>query len=79
MLDNELLLDLPLESLMSLGCLLVVWVTNKHSNREFVTQKLFPRKDITFIATWYWLKVKHRYFSNVVFNSVAFNTFITKT
>ncbi|KAH3694540.1 N(6)-adenine-specific methyltransferase METTL4-like [Dreissena polymorpha] len=57
MLGNTELLAVPLEQLMSPGCLVVVWVTNRQKHRDFVTRQLFPRKHITHLATWCWLKV----------------------
>ncbi|KAH3694602.1 hypothetical protein DPMN_082042 [Dreissena polymorpha] len=44
MLGNTELLAVPLEQLMSPGCLVVVWVTNRQKHRDFVTRQLFPRK-----------------------------------
>jgi len=58
MLDNEDVQSLPLEHLMSPGCLVVVWVTNKQSHIQFVTKQLFPRNSIKWLTSWYWLKVK---------------------
>ncbi|XP_060605650.1 N(6)-adenine-specific methyltransferase METTL4-like [Ruditapes philippinarum] len=56
-IDNDMLLGLPLCDLMNPGCVVVVWVTNKQNHIHFVTEELFPSKNIRFTARWYWLKV----------------------
>ena len=52
-----MLLELPLCDLMNPGCVVVVWVTNKQKHLQFVTEQLFPSKNIKYTARWYWLKV----------------------
>ncbi|KAL4236193.1 Methyltransferase-like protein 4 [Mactra antiquata] len=56
-LDNEMLLDMPLDELMLPGCVLVVWVTNKQKHIKFVQDELFRKFGIEYIGRWYWLKV----------------------
>ena len=56
-MDNADLQRLPVRDLATDGCLIAVWTTNRQRTREYVTQELFPRWNVTFITCWYWLKV----------------------
>jgi N6-adenosine-specific RNA methylase IME4 len=39
------------------GFLIVMWVTNKKKYQHFIKNQLFPYWGVTFLQTWYWLKV----------------------
>ncbi|XP_064626510.1 N(6)-adenine-specific methyltransferase METTL4-like [Lineus longissimus] len=49
--------DLPVAHLAADGCLLVIWVTNKQKQREFVKDSWFPHWSAVFEAEWHWIKV----------------------
>lgn len=56
-LDNDDLQRLPIQDLAADGCLVVVWVTNRQTIHQYVTQELFPQWQVKFTSRWYWLKV----------------------
>lgn len=37
---------------------MALWVTNREKLRTFVENELFPKWDVKYVATFYWLKVK---------------------
>lgn len=51
------LYKLPIAKLAVANCLILVWVTNKYRQMEFVKKNLFPFWGVEFEATWHWLKV----------------------
>ena len=55
------LLKLPVPALASDGCLVVVWVTNKQRQQQFVIDQLFPAWGVKHWVRWYWLKVCHNF------------------
>ncbi|KAH6945145.1 hypothetical protein HPB50_007422 [Hyalomma asiaticum] len=62
MLSRDALLSaLPLPRLASpQGCLVAVWCTANGANLRFVARELLPSWGLTYLATWYWVKVtKH--------------------
>ncbi|KAH7977261.1 hypothetical protein HPB49_000168 [Dermacentor silvarum] len=58
---DELLSALPLRRLASpRGCLVAVWCTANGGHLRFVARELLPSWGLTYLATWYWVKVtKH--------------------
>ncbi|KAK8777553.1 hypothetical protein V5799_029102 [Amblyomma americanum] len=58
---DELLSVLPLGRLASpRGCLVAVWCTANPGHLQFVARQLLPSWGLTYLATWYWVKVtKH--------------------
>ncbi|XP_037504116.1 N(6)-adenine-specific methyltransferase METTL4 [Rhipicephalus sanguineus] len=58
---DELLSSLPLPRLASpRGCLVAVWCTTNGAHLRFVARELLPSWGLTYLATWYWVKVtKH--------------------
>ncbi|KAI0230573.1 N(6)-adenine-specific DNA methyltransferase METTL4 [Lamellibrachia satsuma] len=56
-LDNGDLQRLPVKELSADGCLVVMWVTNRQSIHQYITQKLFPWWGVKFDTCWYWLKL----------------------
>lgn len=57
MMYNEDIASIPIQNLLSDNCLVAVWCTNAPSNVEAVKNIIFPRWGVTYITTWYWLKV----------------------
>jgi len=62
MLPKKSLDDLariPLQLLMDTewGCIVAVWITNDPEIEEFVREELFQIWDLTYLATWIWVKV----------------------
>jgi N6-adenosine-specific RNA methylase IME4 len=57
--DWDVLPELPLAQLADskAGCLVAVWVTNKHSYWEWLVNTVFPSWGAEYVTTWYWLKV----------------------
>ncbi|XP_013406927.1 uncharacterized protein LOC106171235 [Lingula anatina] len=47
----------PLRTLMSPGCLVVVWITNKEGLKNHLIEKIFPKWSVRYLTEWYWLKV----------------------
>ena len=58
-LEDRDLLRLPISQLCAADGLVVVWVTNKLRQQNFVRDCLFPHWNVTFMAEWYWLKVAY--------------------
>uniref|UniRef100_A0A224Z8B6 Transcriptional activator adenine specific dna methyltransferase n=1 Tax=Rhipicephalus zambeziensis TaxID=60191 RepID=A0A224Z8B6_9ACAR len=58
---DQLLSSLPLRRLASpRGCLVAVWCTANGAHLRFVARELLPSWGLTYLATWYWVKVtKH--------------------
>lgn len=56
-LSNEDLLMLPVPELSAPDCIIGMWVTNRVKHIEFIIKELFPKWKISYITTWYWLKV----------------------
>ncbi|XP_075533485.1 methyltransferase like 4 [Dermacentor variabilis] len=58
---DELLSALPLPRLAApRGCLVAVWCTANGGHLRFVARELLPSWGLTYLATWYWVKVtKH--------------------
>jgi len=57
-LPNYKLFSLPVSTLSSdEGAIIAIWVTNKQKFYQFVKDSLFPKWQVTYLATWYWIKV----------------------
>ncbi|XP_037283928.2 methyltransferase like 4 isoform X2 [Rhipicephalus microplus] len=58
---RQLLSSVPLKRLASpQGCLVAVWCTTNGAHLRFVARELLPSWGLTYLATWYWVKVtKH--------------------
>lgn len=50
-------LQLPVGQLCGRATLVLVWVTNKQRQQNFVREHLFPKWNIKYLTKWYWLKV----------------------
>ncbi|KAJ7958064.1 Methyltransferase-like protein 2 [Quillaja saponaria] len=58
-LPNRYFLSLPIKRLTHTeGALVALWVTNRQKLRVFVEEELFPTWGVSYLATFYWLKVK---------------------
>lgn len=57
MMYNEDIASIPVKYLLSPNCLVAVWCTNSPSNIEAVKKVIFPQWGVTYITTWYWIKV----------------------
>lgn len=55
---DELLLALPLSRLACpKGCLVAVWCTFNAAHLDLVVRRLLPSWGLSYVATWYWVKV----------------------
>lgn len=57
MLRTEDLMQMKIKPLLAENALIAVWCTNSESHIQAVHNNLFPAWGVTYIATWYWLKV----------------------
>ncbi|GMH30488.1 hypothetical protein Nepgr_032331 [Nepenthes gracilis] len=58
-LPNRHLLSLPIKQLTHTeGALVALWITNREKLWVFVKNELFPAWGVSYITTFYWLKVK---------------------
>ncbi|KAM7277845.1 hypothetical protein ACFE04_004979 [Oxalis oulophora] len=58
-LPNRYFLTIPIKQLAhKQGALVALWVTNREKLRSFVEKELFPTWNVTYVSTFYWLKVK---------------------
>ncbi|CAH1775747.1 unnamed protein product [Owenia fusiformis] len=49
--------QVPIKQLISHRGVVLVWVTNKLSQIQFVTEQLFPQWGVTYHTSWYWIKI----------------------
>lgn len=57
MMYNGDIASIPVKDLLSPTCLVAVWCTNAPSNIKAVKNIIFPQWGVTYVTTWYWLKV----------------------
>ncbi|XP_044471038.1 methyltransferase-like protein 2 isoform X2 [Mangifera indica] len=58
-LPNRYFLSLPVRQLTHTeGALVALWITNREKLYNFVQRELFPTWGVSYVATFYWLKVK---------------------
>ncbi|KAJ0031819.1 hypothetical protein Pint_13835 [Pistacia integerrima] len=58
-LPNRYFLSLPVKQLTHTeGALVALWMTNREKLYNFVQKELFPTWGVSYVATFYWLKVK---------------------
>lgn len=57
MMYNTELKNLPIESLLNEGGLLVVWCTNSAQNLEDLLNNIFQKWQVQFVAQWFWVKI----------------------
>jgi N6-adenosine-specific RNA methylase IME4 len=57
MLRTEDMIQMKIKSLLAPGGLIAVWCTNSQSHIQDIHEKLFPAWGVSYVATWYWLKV----------------------
>lgn len=57
MMYNEDIASIPVANLLGPDCLVAVWCTNSPSNIDALKNTIFPQWGVTYISTWYWLKI----------------------
>ncbi|XP_026678802.1 uncharacterized protein LOC103508390, partial [Diaphorina citri] len=57
MSDTCQLTEIPMDAILNPGGLVGVWCTNNRTHMEVVTEVIFPAWGLTYVATWYWMKV----------------------
>lgn len=57
MLPDWDLLQLPMSQVTKPSSLVVVWVTNRQQQHNFVRDTLFPAWNVCYLTQWFWLKV----------------------
>lgn len=58
MLYNEEIAKLPIAKLMSPKAIVAVWCTNCTTHELAIKNEMFPSWGVTYVATWFWIKVK---------------------
>ncbi|XP_059352955.1 N(6)-adenine-specific methyltransferase METTL4-like [Daphnia carinata] len=56
-MDNDILATLPIADLCTEGALVAIWCTNSKTHLDYLTSTLLPLWKLTYIATWFWIKV----------------------
>lgn len=56
-MDNDVLATLPISNLCTEGALVAIWCTNSKTHQDYLTSTLLPLWNLTFVATWFWIKV----------------------
>jgi len=56
-MDNDTLATLPISKLCTEGGLVAVWCTNSKTHLDYLSNTLLPRWNLTYVATWFWIKV----------------------
>ncbi|KAI5636072.1 MT-A70 domain-containing protein [Phthorimaea operculella] len=57
MMYNEDIASIPVKDHLAPNCLVAVWCTNSPSNIAAVKDLIFPAWGVTYVTTWYWMKV----------------------
>lgn len=57
MMYDEDLLKIPVDKLLALDGLVVVWCTNSKQHINYLIDTVFPVWKISYLTTWYWVKV----------------------
>ncbi|XP_077293971.1 methyltransferase like 4 [Arctopsyche grandis] len=57
MLYNEEITNLPVDKMLSSGSVVAVWCTNCKSHEVSIMNSMFPLWGVTYIATWFWIKI----------------------
>ena len=56
-MGNDILATLPISKLCAEGALVAVWCTNSKNHLDYLTNTLLPLWNLTYVATWFWIKV----------------------
>ena len=56
-LENDMLKTIPIEKLCQEGALVAIWCTNSSTHLDYLRNKLLPIWNLTYVATWFWIKV----------------------
>lgn len=59
MMYNKEIAEIPIQNFLNSQGLVVVWCTNSLAHIKSVKEEMFPAWNVTFKASWYWLKVKY--------------------
>lgn len=77
-LPNRYFLSLPVRQLTHTeGALVALWITNREKLYNFVQRELFPTWGVSYVATFYWLKVIFLFLAGyrvVAYSSVSFGS-----
>ncbi|KAJ2948651.1 hypothetical protein O0L34_g7905 [Tuta absoluta] len=57
MMYNEDIASIPVKDHLAANCLVAVWCTNSPSNIAAVKDIIFPAWGVTYVTTWYWMKL----------------------
>lgn len=69
-MENDILSSLPVSNLCSENALVAIWCTNSKTHLDHVFNSLLPTWNLSYICTWYWIKVSESIFL-VSFRSLA--------
>ncbi|KAL1447795.1 hypothetical protein WDU94_005501 [Cyamophila willieti] len=67
---SSLLCNIPMTVLLTTEGLVGVWCTNNKSHIDQLVDEIFPAWGVTYVATWYWIKVTKYNHPVLGFNSV---------
>jgi N6-adenosine-specific RNA methylase IME4 len=57
-MDHRDLVQIPIKELANpSNCVVAIWVTNRQKFHQFILETLFPRWDVIYVTTWFWLKM----------------------
>ncbi|XP_076251443.1 methyltransferase like 4 isoform X2 [Rhynchophorus ferrugineus] len=57
MMYNTDLKSIPIEKMLTETGIVVVWCTNSSQHLHDLTQNIFPKWGVKFVAKWYWVKI----------------------
>jgi len=49
--------SIPVDKISTDGAIIVVWCTNALAHQNDLIKNFFPRWNVTYLSTWYWVKV----------------------
>lgn len=79
MMYNEDLAKIPIECLLGKNGIVAVWCTNAPSHYNSILNEMFPAWGITYVGTWYWVKVSYKLSMDVedcdLFGKIMINIF----
>lgn len=56
-LENDVLKTMPIEKLCQENTLVAIWCTNSSIHLDYLRNILLPTWNLTYVATWFWIKV----------------------
>lgn len=57
MMYNTDLKSIPIEKMLTDNGIVIVWCTNSPQHLNDLTQNIFPKWGVKFVAKWYWVKI----------------------